>query len=411
LSAARPLTIIRRLQPIATFLQRLADACADDSFARLTLSSPVDPDAAVQRIVARLVEIQGARCLSFTLREAKRDTTQNVPLAEVQTFVERELRRFRAAMLATTDADWQLQLGDGDGAGKLIRHKPSQKSKPARAHDESKKTYLGADALPWLQVLDLVDQQGRTKPKLADKKAQLDRYVEILAHLAQDCGWGAGEDQPALRLVDVGCGKGHLTFAAWHLVANVLRRPVAALGVEARPELVEQANARAAAVGAQGLRFVAGDIGTAPLPAVDALVALHACNTATDHAIRRGIEARAKLVVVAPCCHQEVRPQLGSPAPLGPVLRHGFMAERMAEWATDGLRALVLEWAGYKTKVVEFVSSEHTGKNVMIAGVRDDAPRSDAQVAEARARIGAFKAFFGIGAQALDPLLQQGAGR
>jgi SAM-dependent methyltransferase len=404
LSAARPLTIIRRLQPIATFLQRLADACADDSFARLTLSSPVDPDAAVQRIVARLVEIQGARCLSFTLREAKRDTTQNVPLAEVQTFVERELRRFRAAMLATTDADWQLQLGDGDGAGKLIRHKPSQKSKPARAHDESKKTYLGADALPWLQVLDLVDQQGRTKPKLADKKAQLDRYVEILAHLAQDCGWGAGEDQPALRLVDVGCGKGHLTFAAWHLVANVLRRPVAALGVEARPELVEQANARAAAVGAQGLRFVAGDIGTAPLPAVDALVALHACNTATDHAIRRGIEARAKLVVVAPCCHQEVRPQLGSPAPLGPVLRHGFMAERMAEWATDGLRALVLEWAGYKTKVVEFVSSEHTGKNVMIAGVRDDAPRTDAQRAEARARYDAFKAFFGIGAQSLDPL-------
>ena len=176
-------------------------------------------------------------------------------------------------------------------------------------------------------------------------------------------------------------------------------------------ELVEQANARAAAVGAQGLRFVAGDIGTAPLPTVDALVALHACNTATDHAIRRGVEARAKLVVVAPCCHQEVRPQLGTPAPLGPVLRHGFMAERMAEWVTDGLRALVLEWAGYRTKVIEFVSSEHTGKNVMIAGVRDDAPRSDAQLAEARARIDAFKAFFGIGAQALDALLQQGAPR
>ena len=411
LSEPRRLRIIGRLSPTATILQQLASACADDTFVRLTLSSPRDADADVQRIVARLVEIQGARCLSFTLREPKRDTTHNVSLADAPAFVERQLRSFRAAMLATTAADWQLQLGDGDGAGKLIRHKPSHKAKPARAHDESKKTFLGADATPWLQALDLVDQQGRTKPKLADKKTQIDRFVEILAHLAQDCGWQPGEDQPTLRLVDVGCGKGHLTFAAWHLVANVLRRPVEAIGVEARPELVEQANARAAAVGAQGLRFVAGDIGTVPLPAVDALVALHACNTATDHAIRRGIEARAKLVVVAPCCHQEVRPQLGSPAPLGPVLRHGFMAERMAEWATDGLRALVLEWAGYKTKVVEFVSSEHTGKNVMIAGVRDDAPRSDAQVAEARARIGAFKAFFGIGAQALDPLLQQGAGR
>ena len=409
LSAARRLTIIARLQPLATFLQRLAEACADDSFARLTLSSPADQGAPVQRIVARLVEIQGGRCLSFTLREAKRDTTRNVAIADAPAFVEGELARFRAAMLATTAADWQLQLGDG--GDKLIRHKPSQKAKPARAHDESKKTYLGVDAMPWLQALDLVDQQGRTKPKLADKKAQLDRYVEILAHLAQDCGWGAGQEQPPLRLVDVGCGKGHLTFAAWHLVANVLRRPVEAIGVEARPELVEQANARAAAVGAHGLRFLAGDIGTAPLPAVDALVALHACNTATDHAIRRGIEARAKLVVVAPCCHQEVRPQLGTPAPLGPVLRHGFMAERMAEWVTDGLRALVLEWAGYRTKVVEFVSSEHTGKNVMIAGVRDDAPRSEAQLAEARARIDAFKAFFGVGAQALDPLLQQGLPR
>ncbi len=390
------------MSPTATFLQHLAAACADDTFARLTLSSPKDPDADVQRVVARLVEIQGERCLSFTLREAKRDTTQNVPLADAPAFVERQLRRFGAAMLATTAADWQLQQGDGDG--KLIRHKPSQKAKPARAHDESKKTFLGADATPWLQALDIVDQQGRTKPKLADKKTQIDRFVEILAHLAQDCEWLPGDDQPPLRVVDVGCGKGHLTFAAWHLVANVLRRPVDALGVEVRPELAAQANERALAVGAQGLRFVAGDIGTVPLPDVDALVALHACNTATDVAIRRGVAARARLIVVAPCCHQEVRPQLGSPAPLGPVLRHGFMAERMAEWATDGLRALALEWAGYRTKVVEFVSSEHTGKNVMIAGVRDDAARTDAQRAEARARYDAFKAFFGIGAQALDPL-------
>ena len=105
---------------------------------------------------------------------------------------------------------------------------------------------------------------------------------------------------------------------------------------------------------------------------MDALIALHACDTATDDAIRRGIELGAKPIVVAPCCHKELRPQFGKPEPLAPVLRHGVMEERMAEWLTDGLRALFLEWAGYRTKVVEFISSEHTPKNLMIAAVRHD---------------------------------------
>jgi hypothetical protein len=140
------------------------------------------------------------------------------------------------------------------------------------------------------------------------------------------------------------------------------------------------------------------------LPRIDALVALHACNTATDDAIRRGIMAGAKLIVVAPCCHQEVRPQLGKPAPLAAVLEHGIMAERMAEWATDGLRALHLEWAGYRTKLIEFVGSEHTPKNLMLAAIREREPfTSDT----ARQRILEFKQFFGLERHALDDLLEK----
>jgi hypothetical protein len=143
---------------------------------------------------------------------------------------------------------------------------------------------------------------------------------------------------------------------------------------------------------------VRGDIDTVPLPSVDALVALHACNTATDHAIRRGIELSAQLIVVAPCCHQEVRPQLGQPEPLAAALRHGLFAERMAEWATDALRLLTLEWAGYRAKAIEFVSSEHTGKNLMIAAVRRKTPGDT----ETRARaVVEFAAFHGISRQRL----------
>ena len=118
--------------------------------------------------------------------------------------------------------------------------------------------------------------------------------------------------------------------------------------------------------------------------------------------IKRGIELGAKLIVVAPCCHKELRPQLGKPEPLAPVLRHGLMEERMAEWATDGLRALFLEWAGYRTKIMEFVGGEHTPKNLMIAAVREGAAFADEG---ARKRIEELKNFFGIKHHALDSLL------
>jgi hypothetical protein len=186
-------------------------------------------------------------------------------------------------------------------------------------------------------------------------------------------------------------------------MVRVWKQPVKVIGVESRTDLVATTNKLVKQIKAEGLEFVAGTIETARLPGVDALIALHACNTATDDAIKRGIEQGAKLIVVAPCCHKELRPQLGRPEPFAAVLSHGLMEERMAEWATDGLRALFLEWAGYRTKIMEFVGSEHTPKNLMIAAVREREPFSDAG---ARKRIEELKAFFGIQQHALDSLLK-----
>ena len=197
----------------------------------------------------------------------------------------------------------------------------------------------------------------------------------------------------------MGCGKGYLTFGAWHLLRKRWDLPVRVLGVEARSDLVAATNRLAKEIEAQGLEFVAGAISDASLPPMDVLIALHACDTATDHAIARRIAAGAQLIVVAPCCHKQIRPQLGHPEPLAPLLGHGILKERMAEWVTDGLRALYLEWAGYRTKVFEFVASEHTAKNLMIAAVRERAPFTDAA---AKARLDNLRAFFAIKEHALD---------
>ncbi len=370
------------------------------------MSSPTPAAGPLERVRVRLVALRDGPVLSFSRRERRADTTENLAVSDGVAAIERLLRsQFRSALLATTTADWQLR-GDDAGGHRLIRHRPATTATPTRAHDANKPTLLGPAAAPWLRALGILDAQGRPTRNLADKHAQIDRYAEILLHLARDCGWPErSADAEPLQIVDAGCGKGHLTFAAWHLFHHVLQRPVRVLGLDTRAELVAAANEHARPLAGDALTFAVGDVATAELPAIDALIALHACNTATDHAIRRGVQAGARLIVVAPCCHQEVRPQLAHPEPLTAVLAHGLFAERLSEWVTDGLRLLVLEHAGYRTKAIEFVGSEHTAKNVMLAAVRRNDPLPPAQVAEAAARIAAFRTHFGIASHALDPLL------
>jgi SAM-dependent methyltransferase len=229
---------------------------------------------------------------------------------------------------------------------------------------------------------------------MADKHRQIHKFVEILSHLVAETP--LPEDRPA-EVVDMGCGKGYLTFATHDYLDRVLKRSVRVCGVEARPELVALDNRIAHETDRPKLSFVAGTIQDAALPALDILIALHACDTATDDAIAKGIAANAALIVVSPCCQKELRPQLIAPPILSDALKHGIFQERQAEFVTDALRALLLEWAGYRTKVFEFVSTEHTAKNLMIAAVKAH-PAGNADTAE---KLRDFARFYGIRTQKL----------
>ncbi len=404
-------------EPAEIFAQKTVASLADGSFVRLVLSKPVNFDLP-QKIFGRAVKLRGAMHLSLTLRHPTRDLTQNLTLPEVAAWLQPQLgANFRSALLGTRGRDWQF-ISATTGAARLVDHKPATKMAPAQEHDQRAVGILDANARDWLTGLWVMDGDGKLRASMADKHRQINHYLEIVSHLAKECGW-AGAPSPAaarsdsnrtepnrssaLHLVDMGCGKGYLTFGLWHLFARTWKQPVRVTGVESRADLVTTTNTLARQIHAAGLEFVRGEIATTKLEQVDALIALHACNTATDDAIRRGIELGAKLIVVAPCCHKEIRPQLGKPEPFAPVLQHGIMAERMAEWATDGLRALFLEWAGYRTKLMEFVGGEHTPKNLMIAAVRERKAFADEA---ARAQILELKTFLGIAQHALDPLLK-----
>ena len=423
--------------PVDDFIRHTLTSLDDNTFVRLILSGGTGDEGTPKRILARLVRLRGGPHLSVTLRYATRDEAKNLGPGEVAKWLGFQLKgNFRSALLGTTLREWQLNFPP-DKEPWLISHKPHSKTAPARDHDEAKQTWLDASARDWLFGLGICDESGRVIPSMADKHRQIHRYLEIFSHLVKECGWvpdsgtgilpvqlgsqqvvGTQENSDAspdrqdacpttntdLVIADMGCGKGYLTFGAWHLLRRRWRVPAKVIGVETRPELVKTISQLARKIDAPGLEFIAGNIASVELPRVDALIALHACNTATDDAIRRGIELGAKLIVVAPCCHQEIRPQLGKPAPLAAVLEHGIMAERMAEWATDGLRALFLEWAGYRTKIIEFIGSEHTPKNLMLAAIREREPFTNTA---ARERIIELKKFFAIEHHALDGLLEK----
>lgn len=264
-----------------------------------------------------------------------------------------------------------------------------------------KKRLIAADGKQWLNDLDITDANGVVYKNAQDKFRQINKYVEILDGLIRNMP--AQQEGQRLEIADMGSGKGYLTFALYDHLRHALKRDAAITGVEYRPDLVALCNKIAASSGFETLRFVEGSIARYEAGAIDILIALHACDTATDDAIAKGINAGAGLIVVAPCCHKQIRGEIEAHKKAGALdflLRHGIFLEREAEMVTDGIRALILEYFGYTTKVFEFIGGEHTAKNVMITATRNPkARRKDPAVLD---KIRAAKDFFGIGRHYLE---------
>jgi SAM-dependent methyltransferase len=399
-------------QPTALdrFLPLLRSAFTDGTFTKLTLGKPspslTRTEATLQNVFVRPVALKSGPSLTFVWRHATRDVTKNYPPAEALVVVEAALGRdFLDAHLftATQTAQFESQL-DGTARLRVKSIQPAMASSVPLApptHNAPKHYPIPADA-PWLESLGVTNHRGQPREGMADKFRQIQKFAELLSHLVTEAFPSAppldeaSPRSPALRVVDAGSGKGYLTFA----VAALLGERAHVTGIESRPELVALCNRVAVQHDlAHRLTFRAGTIADTPTESCDLLIALHACDTATDDALARGLAAQARLLVVSPCCQKELRPQLTAPHVLADALRHGIFQERQAEFVTDALRAQLLEWAGYQTKVFEFISTEHTAKNLMISAIRTRAPGTPDDAAATRLR--AFTSFYGIRTQRL----------
>jgi SAM-dependent methyltransferase len=376
-----------------SFISAVADSLQDGSFVKLALAGYKGPEEQLKSIQVRKIQIKREDKLSFTYRYKTRDLVKNHGITEgVERILEALAGGFQVATLFTTAFDLVLDKQS------LKRKGPSHTEPLPFGHDHDKKRLIGTEDKVYFHALNITDEKGQVFKNAQDKYRQINKYVEILSGLIQGIA-----PERLKKIVDMGSGKGYLTFALYdYLVGIGLSTEV--IGVEYRADLVTLCNKIAADSGFQSLHFAQGSIADFDCSEANILIALHACDTATDDAIYQGITAGAELIVVAPCCHKQIRREIEKAKrhnDLDFLMKHGIFVERQAEMVTDGIRALILEYCGYSTKVFEFISDAHTPKNVLIVGSKKTSTR-DPAILE---KIKAAKTYFGIESHHLERML------
>jgi SAM-dependent methyltransferase len=385
-----------------TFLTAVRDNLKESTFVKLTLGSYRGGDANLRKVMIRPVTLSRGEHLSFVYRHATKDVTKNVPVAEAPALLRTMLGTdFLAAHLFTTKTDIELAFNK-KGQTRLRTSKPSDTAPPAKEHNRPKRRPIPTGGAVYLSLLGVTSKDGSVNKGREAKYRQINKFVEIVANLIRSSPL---KNADRISVLDMGCGKGYLTFAVYDFLTHKLNKHANVTGVEVRQELVDLCNGVAAGVGFADLRFQCGTIQDYTPGPTDMVIALHACDTATDEALFKAIKADASLVLCAPCCHKELRPQVRCGVPgLVRVLHSGILLERQAELVTDGLRALLLEACGYKTTVFEFIATEHTSKNIMIAGIKTAKTRDPEMI---RRDIEALKSAFGIRHQAMEAFLNR----
>ena len=248
--------------------------------------------------------------------------------------------------------------------------------KPVMTHNREK-NYILREGIPVPFLIDLGVQtpEGKIVHARYDKFKQINRYLEFVEDILPTL-----KKEGTIHIIDFGCGKSYLTFALYYYLHELQKQDVSITGLDLKEDVIKKCNALAENYGYGKLHFYHGDIADFQgIHDIDMVVTLHACDTATDYALKKAIDWNAKVIFSVPCCQHEVNQQIQSEL-LSPILKYGILKERLSAILTDGIRANLLEEAGYETQILEFIDMEHTPKNLLIRGVKSSKQITDAKI-------------------------------
>ena len=381
---------------IEKFLNLINEAAEQSTLVKMTLSKPAQKQDELRNVYVKPVLIKEKRLFAFTYHYERRDEVKNYDTTQMLDMLREMLpNRFLNAVLFTVSEDVTLLVSNKGKA--TIQTKKVQECREQNLEHDKQKARLINPANPWWYQLGLTTREGKITADMQHKFKQIYKYAEIVESLIKPMKF-----EGTVHIADMGAGKGYLTFALYELLTQRLNLDVDIKGVEIRPDLVLKINEIIKANHLKGLEFVESSIEAYHPEKLDVLIALHACNTATDDAIASGIKAGAELIVCAPCCHKQIRQEMERSGRFDAITRYGIFLERQAVMITDTIRALILEYFGYKTQVMEFIEMEHTPKNVLLVGRRTSKGTKDPKILQ---QIADLKARYGIERHYLETVL------
>lgn len=386
--------------PLIDFLEQVRLAIANQTFVKLTISQPRSKHNDLKKFSFQFVKIKDEAQIKCVYTHQTKDITKNYSFEESIKIVEQYLGTdFKNGVLFTTEKDFNL-LYNKKMEGRLMTHPASFATPISMAHNKLKKKFITTHENQYLKALGVLDEKWQVKKTKEDKFKQINKYIETFDGIFKNSNL---KDQDSISVVDMGSGKGYLTFALYDYLSHTLKKKVKMTGVELRSDLVELCNTIAQNNGFEGLSFTEGSIQNFKKNHTDVVIALHACDTATDDAIFNGICSKASIIITAPCCHKQVRNALHVENELKSITQFGILEERQAEILTDAIRALALESQGYKSQVFEFIADAHTHKNVMVVGTKK---RKSSDSKKYLDKIEALKSKFGLESQYLEQKLK-----
>ncbi len=350
----------------------LASSIESQEFIKLTLGRYKGQEDGLRKIFAKIIRIKSGVKLSLTYSYETKEIVKNYSIDEGVTLIGSVIGNdFMSSVLFTIRQDIRLEYNKKQNS-KISSSKPTftnPLSVSPQEHNHKKNRHIEPEDNAYLTELGVTTKQGKIVKGMESKFRQINKFIEIIHSLLESSSLISRDH---ISVVDMGSGKGYLTFALYDFLNNLLGKKTSIVGIESRLDLVNFCNSLSKLVNFGSLHFKHEDIKNYMLREVDITIALHACDTATDDAIYKGIMAQSSLIVLAPCCHKQIRKQIHPTMALKDLLKFGILMERQSEIVTDGIRALLLEVSGYDTNVFEFISPDHTSKNAMIVGIKND---------------------------------------
>ena len=359
-----------------TEIKEFLDKYVNEDLVRILISNARSTDTP-GKLQVRPVPVKGEIQYQVTSIQGTKAIHANYEKEALISYLTEQMERnFRQMQLEGRNVQGRVLVskkGKMDIKAREIKGKGKEDFAPMLSHNRTKKYLLKEGVpVPWLIDLGVMTPEGNIKNSRYDKFKQLNRYLEFIQDILPKLPKGR-----EIRIIDFGCGKSYLTFAMYYYLRELKHYDIRVTGLDLKADVIEKCQRLADQYGYDRLKFQQGDIASYEgADQVDMVVTLHACDTATDFALAKAVKWGASVILSVPCCQHELNRQVENET-LAPILEYGILKERFAALLTDGLRAQMLKSAGYDTQILEFISMEHTPKNLLIRAVKNENRKED----------------------------------